>query len=589
MQSPTQSNVIFEEARRALGAPLLEKFLLPEEIGRRWSQSAGKGVVAERFVRFLEDLEVTFDCATDELARIPRSGPVVVVANHPFGLVEGAILGALLQRVRPDVKILANSLLASIQGLEDCIIPVNPFGGAAKSNWRGLRQSIAWLAQGGLLVTFPAGEVAALRLPRMQISEPKWNERIARVIRLTAACTVPVFFHGVNSAAFQLAGVIHPRFRTVLLPRELLNKKGATIRVAIGRPVSAQSLARHGSDEEAIGYLHRRTLLLQARSPTKPGHKPFPFRIGPIQARIAGGVSPQAMRQEAETLPAGNVLLESGPYAVCAAQAAEIPNTLREIGRLREIAFRKVGEGTGRSLDLDRFDQHYRHLWVWNREQDEVCGAYRLGGTDTTSDLYTSTLFRFRPGLLEQLHPALELGRSFVRPEYQKSYQALLLLWKGIGRYVARHPRYRVLFGPVSISKDYGRASRSLMVSYLESSCDRPELADSVEPRRQFRPGRFGSWGAGLLGPQLQSLDELSEVVADLEGDGKGVPVLLRQYLQLGGTVLAFNVDRAFSDVVDGLMVVDLARLAPTVLEKYLGKEGAAGFREQHGLKKQSL
>jgi putative hemolysin len=589
MQSPTQSNVIFEEARRALKAPLLEKFLLPEEIGRRWSQSAGKGVVADRFARFLEDLDVTFDCATDELARIPRSGAVVVVANHPFGLVEGAILGALLQRVRPDVKILANSLLASIQGLEDCIVPVDPFGGAAKSNWRGLRQSIAWLAQGGLLVTFPAGEVAALRLQRMQILEPEWNERIARVIRLTHACSVPVFFHGVNSAAFQIAGVIHPRLRTVLLPRELLNKKGATIRVAIGRPVSAQSLARHGSDEEAIGYLHRRTLLLQARTPSKPAHKPFPFRIGPIQARIAGGVSPQAMRQEAETLSSGNVLLESGPYTVCEARAAEIPNTLREIGRLREIAFRKVGEGTGRSLDLDRFDQHYRHLWVWNRERDEVCGAYRLGGTDTTSDLYTSTLFHFRPGLLEQLHPALELGRSFVRPEYQKSYQALLLLWKGIGRYVARHPRYRVLFGPVSISKDYSRASRSLMVSYLESSCDRPELADSVEPRRQFRTRRFGTWDAGLLGPHLRGLDELSEVVADIEADGKGVPVLLRQYLQLGGTVLAFNVDRAFSDVVDGLMVVDLARMAPAVLEKYLGKEGAIGFREHHGAKKQSL
>jgi putative hemolysin len=585
VQSPIQSNVIFEDARRALGSPLLEKFLLPDEIGQRWSQSAGKGAVADRFARFLDNLDVTFDCATQDLTRIPPSGAVVVVANHPFGLVEGAILGALLQRVRPDVKILANSLLAGIQGLEDCIIPVDPFGGAVKSNWRGLRQSIAWLAQGGLLVTFPAGEVAALRLPQMQISEPEWNERIARVIRLTQACAVPVFFHGVNSATFQIAGVIHPRFRTVLLPRELLNKKGATIRIAIGRPVSAQSLARHGSDQEAIGYLHRRTLLLQARA----SGKRFPFRIGPIHARIAGSVSPQAMRQEAETLSAGNVLLESGPYAVCEAQAAEIPNTLREIGRLREIAFRKVGEGTGRSLDLDRFDKHYRHLWVWNRETDELCGAYRLVGTDTTHDLYTSTLFRFRPGLLEQLHPALELGRSFVRSEYQKSYQALLLLWKGIGRYVARHPQYRVLFGPVSISKDYSRASRSLIVSYLESSCDRRELADAVEPRRQFRTRRFGSWDASLLGPHLRSVEELSEVVADLEADGKGVPVLLRQYLQLGGTVLAFNVDRAFSDVVDGLIVVDLARMAPTVLEKYLGKEGATGFREHHGIKKQSL
>jgi hypothetical protein len=277
--------------------------------------------------------------------------------------------------------------------------------------------------------------------------------------------------------------------------------------------------------------------------------------------------------------------------------------------------------------------------------------------------LYTSTLFRFRPALLERLNPAVELGRSFVRPKYQKSYQALLLLWKGIGRWVARHPRYRVLFGPVSISREYGQASKALIVSYLEAQrvrcaplgesgtvshrtpscassleaqrvrrappgesgtvsrrtpfcaspleaqrvrrappgesgtvsrrtpfCASPletrcgELAGQVAPRRQFRAGRLCGCDAALLAPLLRNLEELSEVVAELEADGKGVPVLLRQYLQLGGTVLAFNVDRAFSDVVDGLVVVDLARLAPPVLERYLGREGAAGFRALHHL-----
>jgi putative hemolysin len=173
-------------------APLLERFLLPDEIGRRWLRaSANGGAAADRFARFLENLHVSWDCAGEDLARVPRSGTVVVVANHPFGLVEGAILAALLQRVRPDVKFLANSLLAGIEGLEDCLIPVDPFGDAAKVNWRGLRQSIAWLAQGGLLVTFPAGEVAALRLPRLEIDEPDWNERIARVIRLTRAVRCP--------------------------------------------------------------------------------------------------------------------------------------------------------------------------------------------------------------------------------------------------------------------------------------------------------------------------------------------------------------------------------------------------------------
>jgi hypothetical protein len=238
---------------------------------------------------------------------------------------------------------------------------------------------------------------------------------------------------------------------------------------------------------------------------------------------------------------------------------------------------------------LDRFDQHYLHLWVSHKQTAEISGAYCLAGTDTVasaSDLYTSTLFRFRPALLRRLDPAIELGRSFVRPEHQKSYQALLLLWKGIGRWVAKHPRYRMLFGPVSISREYSQASRALIISYLEAR--RAELgtplAAEVAPRRQFRARRSAGRGAALLAPLLKNLEELSEVIAELEDDGKGVPVLLRQYLQLGGTVLAFNVDKAFSGVVDGLVVVDLARLAPAVLDKYLGQDGAQGFRTVHGL-----
>jgi putative hemolysin len=584
----------------------------------KWSRARDEKMApggGDVFARFLEGLDVRWRCSPEDMARIPRSGPVVVVANHPFGLVEGMTLGALLGQVRTDAKFLANSMLAGIPGTQEYLIPVDPLGGAPRANWRGLRRSIEWLEQGGLLVTFPAGEVAALKLPHMRIAEPEWNDCIARLIRLTAASAVPVFFHGVNSAAFHLAGLIHPRLRTALLPHELLNKKGYTIRVAIGGPVHAESLSRLASDHEAMDYLRQRTYLLQSRAAgaaQSAGFQMGPLHIDPPRAKIAAAVDPQALREEAANLAAEHVLLESGDYRVCCARAEEIPNTLREIGRLREIAFRKAGEGSGRSLDLDRFDKHYLHLWVSHRETAEVSGAYRLVCTDTVespSDLYTSTLFRFRPPLLERLSPAVELGRSFVRPEHQtrkgcgphhqsdeelsraalrfardpqKRHLALLLLWKGIGRWVARHPRYRVLFGPVSISREYSRASKALMVSYLEAR--RGELACQVAPRRQFRAGRLRGCDAGLLAPLLRNLEELSEVVAELEADGKGIPVLLRQYLQLGGTVLAFNVDRAFSNVVDGLVVVDLAGLAPAVLEKYLGREGAAGFRAVHQL-----
>lgn len=549
----------------------------------KWTHSIPSGPAL--FARFLEKLGVRWHCPPEAIRRIPRAGPVVLVANHPFGLVEGATLGALLADIRSDVKFLGNSMLAAVPGIEPYLIPVDPFGNAAGSNWRGMRRSLEWLRQGGLLVTFPSGEVAALKLPTLEIAEPQWNERIARLIRLAGAGAVPVFFHGANSPAFHLAGLIDPRLRTAMLAQELVNKRGRTIRVAIGGPVRPATVASFTTDREAVDYLRQRTYVLQSRVlPSRSGAVVPPlFHIQPPRPKIAAAVEPGLLREEAARLDSENILLEAGDYRVCVAQAAHIPNTLREIGRLREIAFRKAGEGSGRSLDLDRFDAHYLHLWVAHKETAEISGAYRLAGTDTVaspSDLYTSTLFRFRPSVLKRLHPAIELGRSFVRPEHQKSYQALLLLWKGIGRWVARHPKYRLLFGPVSISRDYSEASRALIVSYLEAR--RGELAGEVSPRRQFRAGRACGRGVALLAPLLKNLEELSDVVAELESDGKGVPVLLRQYLQLGGTVLAFNVDRAFSGVVDGLVVVDLARLAPPVLEKYLGREGAVTFRSVH-------
>jgi putative hemolysin len=263
------------------------------------------------------------------------------------------------------------------------------------------------------------------------------------------------------------------------------------------------------------------------------------------------------------------------------AAAGAIPNTMREIGRLRELTFRQAGEGTGRSLDLDRFDTRYRHLWLWNKATREVCGSYRMAATDEirkTDGLYTNTLFKFRKGLVESLHPALELGRSFVRPEYQKSYQALLLLWKGIGAWVARNPRYATLFGPVSISNEYRTASRALMVSYLQEHCSHPNLEGAAEPRREFRPKAPRKCDVRTLAPLLSSIDELSDAIADLEPDGKGLPVLLRQYLNLGGTMIAFNEDPRFSGVIDGLVVVDLRRLNPRLLAKYLSKAGAERF-----------
>ncbi|QJE96484.1 GNAT family N-acetyltransferase [Luteolibacter luteus] len=273
-------------------------------------------------------------------------------------------------------------------------------------------------------------------------------------------------------------------------------------------------------------------------------------------------------------------LASQGKLDVFLAAAWEIPSVLHEIGRLREISFRAVGEGTGKPLDLDHFDASYLHLFLWDREAGKVAGGYRLGCTDVLlaaggpTALYTSTLFRFEQPFLDFLKPGLELGRSFVAPEYQKSIHPLALLWRGIGRFVAERPRYARLFGPVSISSDYSAASQDLIVRFLRDRRQDQAMARWVHPYHPYGglPEESG------ISSRLQSIEEVSAAVSATEPDKKGVPVLLRQYLKLNATLLEFNVDPDFSDVLDALVLVDLRQAPAAVLTRYMGEDGYRAF-----------
>jgi putative hemolysin len=275
-------------------------------------------------------------------------------------------------------------------------------------------------------------------------------------------------------------------------------------------------------------------------------------------------------------------------FAVYLAPAAQIPNLLNEIGRLREVTFRATGEGTGRSLDLDRFDLYYQHLFLWNKSNRELAGAYRLACADEVinqyglNGLYTATLFRYRAGLLEKLGPAVELGRSFIRPEYQKSYSPLLLLWKGMSQVICRNPRYKSLFGPVSINNDYHSVSRQLMAAFLKINNFFPELAALVKARNPFRFAPIKNVDPDTFSQTVTDIDGISALIADIETEQKGIPVLLRQYLKLGGKLLGFNIDPDFSDVLDGLIWVDLMETDPKILERFMGREGVRNFRKFH-------
>jgi putative hemolysin len=559
----------------------IEKLLCLDRLDRLWEDVPGASnrLIADHP---LAQLNVHTQVSERDLALIPKQGPVVAVANHPFGLIEGAILPSLLLSVRPDVKVLANHLLSSMPETNDLCIFVDPYGGehAARANRKGMKDAIAWLKQGGLLTVFPAGEVSHLNLKERSITDPEWSHSVARLIRITGATVLPIYLLGNNSALFHLLGCLHPRVRTALLPHEFFNKHDRNIEVRIGSPISPAKMRAYQDDMALIRYLRHRTYRLQNRETPKA------VQIALAQPP-AEGVLGELLAGEVAKLAPHRTLVETEDFSVLLAKANEIPNVLHEIGRLREVTFRQAGEGTGKPIDLDRFDDHYWHLFVWNRHANEVAGAYRLGPSDEIlarfgpKGFYTSQLFQWKVSFLDRISPALELGRSFVRPEYQKTYAPLLLLWKGIGQFLLRNPQYKLLFGPVSISNGYTAASRQLMVKFLSAYRQSPELAPLVRARNPFRQRASkpsSKLADELIGATVWDVEELSALIADVEMDRKGVPVLLKQYLKLGGELVAFHVDRRFADALDGLIVVDLRKTDPRVLERYMGKEGAAKF-----------
>lgn len=544
---------------------------------RRLYEAAGDAPGGSFEARVLHALGVTLQVEAGGEGLVPPAGALIVAANHPTGALDGLVLAETVRQVRSDVRILTNHLLDRIPELHGSCFFVDPFGGAAAAarSRAGLRAAHLWLRQGGALVMFPAGEVAwrqadgAGALPHYQDSP--WAPTLGRLASATGAMVLPAFIDARNSALFYRAGRLHPMLRTALLGRQLLNKRGTAVRIVVGSPIHAAECPETQPQALTARIRHEVDALAPGRDVER----------APIAAAIAPPVAPALLDQDIRSLPAPALLLSSGPLDVYSAGAESLPYVLEEIGRLREVTFRAVGEGTGRAADLDRFDAHYDHLFVWNRETREVVGAYRIGATDRVvkahgvAGLYTRSLFRYDERMLARMGPALELGRSFVRQEYQRSYSALLLLWKGIGQLLARAPRYRALFGCVSISSRYHEISQQMLRVFLAQEHRNHDLADLVEPTHPPAPIRPPAREA-VAAADVETLDSL---ISRIEGT-QGMPVLLRQYLKLNATLLGFNVDPAFGDALDALMMVDLARLPRTTLQRYLGKTAAASIAD---------
>jgi putative hemolysin len=371
--------------------------------------------------------------------------------------------------------------------------------------------------------------------------------------------------------------------RTANLVRELMNKRGGTFHVRLGEPIQAATLGEYGDPAKATDYLRARTYLLGHRRSSAPAAKLRHMPPVSVSQPVAPSSDPDLIRAEIDHLDAmGARLLDHREYRVYLASGSAMTAIRHEIGRLRELTFRTVGEGAGHPLDVDRFDSYYQHLILWDKARNAIAGGYRLAWTNDVlpergvDGLYTSTLFRYRPDFFHRVGPALELGRSFIVPERQKEYAPLLLLWQGIARAVAARPDCPVLFGAVSISRDYCTGSREIMVRFLNRR-RRRDLAAHAVPRRPIKMRLTRREEIDVIAGMFDDIDDLSGPIRDIEA-GSGVPVLLRQYLKLGGEIISFNMDRNFSDVIDCLLLVDLRTTDRKVLVKYMGPVVSAGF-----------
>lgn len=536
----------------------------------------------------LVQLNTRYEIERGSIGDIPKKGPLVVVANHPLGGLEGVILAALIGKVRQDVKVLANEMLSRIPQLARLFIGVDVFEtkSSRSTNTRAVKEAHRHLSEGGVLIVFPAGEVSSWQSGQNQITDKDWSKSIGGFVRRSQAQVLPLFIDGANSRLFYQAGRVHPLLRTLLLPRELINKSGKTITVSLGDVIEAKELNKLDNDKCIADYLRLNTYLLNSSrngdSTSINGDENRNYYATPVM----DAVDKALLAKEVEELNDDDLLLSQGDLEVYCVSSNRIPNSLMEIGRVRELCFRAVGEGSGNASDTDEYDRSYLQLFVWQKQKHDIVGAYRLGITKELiqqsgiEGLYSRSLFNYDSAFLNSMDDSIEVGRSVVAPAYQRQLQPLLLLWKGIAHFVAKNPKYTHLFGPVSISNDYSPVARQLIASVMTVTHYDNEKAKLVQPTTPLAPSNNTFWQSDMLS-SLGDVGLFSKVLSRLE-KGPGIPILLKQYLGLNGKLVCFNVDPAFNDALDGLIVVNLAQVDKRTLGKYMGKENAQRYIQRH-------
>ncbi|WP_035477897.1 lysophospholipid acyltransferase family protein [Aliagarivorans taiwanensis] len=515
----------------------------------------------------------------EALKSLPEEGPLLIVANHPLGGLEGVAMSKLLLKYRPDLKVLTNELLATIPEFKDLFIGVDVLSKqAAKKNAKGIRTASKHLSSGGALMIYPAGQVSCIQKGSWKICDRQWNNLVGRLARRYKPHCQTFYVQGRNSRLFYLSGLIHPRLRTLMLPRELQNKGAQQFTMQAGALISPKDYAELESDQAVTDYLRVATELLSlpaSQQRTEDSRLP-PLSL--VESLPNGRVS---IRQQLDELEPRK-LLSQREFSVYCAPYAELGPLMDEIALAREVTFRAVGEGTGKTLDSDQFDPHYWHLFVWDDKAHALVGGYRIGHAKEIirehglNALYSRSLYHFDESYIERLGDCLEMGRSFVVPKYQRHPRALDLLWQGIGHYVAKQPEHHTLFGCVSISRELSTLAQAFISDSMVSAfCAEQKYLQKVKPLTPLKvKGKV--WDKAILS-SISSISAINKLVGQCE-PGRSIPILLRHYLALNGRFVCFSVNTSFNQSLDGLIVVDLRKTPEKYLRRYLGPQGCADF-----------
>lgn len=539
---------------------------------------------AQLFLDFaLKDMDVNLQISNPELLEaIPKTGPLLIVANHPLGALEGMLLTQHLLRIRPDLKVLVNEHLMRIPEFSDVFVGVDVLAGTPQQrNGAGLRVLHRHLENAGAALIFPSGTVAQYDRKNDVLSDAPWHPMIARLALKHGAACVPMFVHGRNNRSFYLAGLIHKRLRTALLGRAMLSHRGKTIRASVGAAIESTELQALGNAEAVIQYMRLCCEQLADADITLTAGAPTTMRP------IVENVEPAQMAAQIQALSPFQVA-EHKDFVVFCAPYEALGCVMRQIAIDRERTFRAVSEGTGRELDQDRFDPHYWHLFVWDRKQAQIVGGYRIVKVDQLlasggiNSLYSRSLYHYDHAFVDQLGKSIEVGRSFVCPAYQRQPHALDLLWKGIGAFMVKHPGYHTLFGCVSISREYSQLARKVLAdTFLFHYGAASSIRQSVKPGTPVKPIE-PAWNSQLLGA-LVDIPIINKLVGRLS-EGRSIPILIRHYLALNGKFISFTVNQGFNDSLDGLILVDLRQAPAKYIDRYFGEAGATAFRELHGV-----